>query len=92
MAAFLHFILVMILTAGFIVGIAVYIIYTRVSKAARHFRDQMDGTANNGHRSKQTRTAHGEIIIDNRTPSEAGRKIFSKDEGEYIDFEEEKNT
>ncbi len=92
MAALLHFILVMILTAGIIVGIAVYIIYTRVSQAARNFRNQMGGAANNGRRAKQPRTAHGEIIIDNRTPSEAGRKIFSKDEGEYVDFEEEKNT
>lgn len=31
-----------------------------------------------------------EEIYDNRSRSEANRKIFAKDEGEYVDYEEEK--
>ena len=29
-------------------------------------------------------------IVDYRNPQETGRKIFTKDEGEYVDYEEEK--
>lgn len=31
-----------------------------------------------------------EELYDNRSRSEANRKIFAKDEGEYVDYEEEK--
>lgn len=31
-----------------------------------------------------------EELYDQRSPREANRKIFSKDEGEYVDFVEEK--
>lgn len=31
-----------------------------------------------------------EELYDNRSHSEANRKIFAKDEGEYVDYEEEK--
>ena len=30
----------------------------------------------------------GETVIDSRGTQEANKKIFSKDEGEYVDFEE----
>ncbi len=32
----------------------------------------------------------GDTIIDNRDPNEANRKIFGKNDGEYVDFEEVK--
>ena len=32
-----------------------------------------------------------EQVYDERPESQAKRKIFAKDEGEYVDFEEEKN-
>jgi len=35
----------MILTAGIIVGIAIYIIYTRVKNASRNFRAQFGGSS-----------------------------------------------
>ena len=31
-----------------------------------------------------------EELYDERSPRQANRKIFAKDEGEYVDFEEEK--
>lgn len=31
-----------------------------------------------------------EELYDERSPHQANRKIFAKDEGEYVDFEEEK--
>lgn len=36
------------------------------------------------------RAQNGVTVIDQRSPEQAGRKIFSKNEGEYVDFEEEK--
>ena len=29
-----------------------------------------------------------ETVVDQRTPQEANKKIFTKDEGEYVDFQE----
>ena len=39
----------------------------------------------------QRRRTYGddERVIDTRDPEEAGKKIFKKDEGEYVDYEEE---
>lgn len=38
---------------------------------------------------RHTATAHGDTIIDRRNPEEASQKIFRRDEGEYVDYEEE---
>ncbi|MBO4811708.1 MAG: DUF4834 family protein [Prevotella sp.] len=38
------------------------------------------------HSSRTTRTKEGVTIIDNRDPS---KKIFTQDEGEYVDYREE---
>lgn len=38
--------------------------------------------------SRRTQTASGTTVIDNRNPEQTRRKIFSEDEGEYVDFEE----
>lgn len=45
---------------------------------------QKDDAAN----SRTHTTASGTIIIDNRDPEKADRKIFADDDGEYVDFEE----
>ncbi|MCD8291751.1 MAG: DUF4834 family protein [Prevotella sp.] len=37
----------------------------------------------------KTSNSDGQEIIDSRNPNEANRKIFSDNEGEYVDFEEE---
>jgi hypothetical protein len=37
---------------------------------------------------RTTRTAQGVTIIDDRDPGVADRKIFTHDEGEYVDFKE----
>lgn len=50
------------------------------------------GAAAGGRQSAREETTADvyEELYDERSPREANRKIFSKDEGEYIDFEEEK--
>ncbi len=39
---------------------------------------------------KTTHYDTGETVIDTRNQRQTERKIFTKDEGEYIDYEEEK--
>jgi hypothetical protein len=41
--------------------------------------------------SKRTTTASGVTIIDERPREKTQRKIFTQDEGEYVDFIEEKD-
>lgn len=40
--------------------------------------------------SNYTDRSGNDTIIDHRSPNEINKKIFSKNEGEYVDFEEEK--
>lgn len=39
---------------------------------------------------RQAQAATGETIIDTRDHATASRRIFADDEGEYVDYEEEK--
>lgn len=49
-------------------------------------RDRRNGTSQSGHRT----TVGGNVIIDRRDPKETTRKIIPDDEGEYVDYEENK--
>lgn len=40
-------------------------------------------------RQRKTETSDGDIIIDRRNPEQVNQKIFHKNEGEYVHFEEE---
>ena len=89
------------MVAIFLIGIVSFI-YLRVKRMTKQFRN---GT-NHTNRSQQQSSAAGstkrrsaeyddgvvveEELYDERSPRQANRKIFAKDEGEYIDFEEEK--
>ena len=57
-------------------------IINKFNRRSRDFRRQQWG---------QRRRTYGddERVIDTRDPEEAGKKIFKKDEGEYVDYEEE---
>lgn len=88
------------------VGIRVYGMYRKVHDAANFFRDinGQNGRYNNtygsgtdnrsGGRTGSTRASHttstGDVIEDRRTEDEINRKIFTQEEGEYVDYEEVK--
>lgn len=90
-----------LMVAIFLIGIVSFI-YLRVKRMTKQFRN---GT-NHTNRSQQQSSAAGstkrrsaqyddgvvveEELYDERSPRQANRKIFAKDEGEYVDFEEEK--
>lgn len=73
----LFFILLIIL---FVVGIGLLFLAFHVRNFTKRFKQQ-----------KQTRpqSVDGNIVIDHRDPQQANKKIIPKDEGEYVDFEEE---
>lgn len=99
---FLKSIFIMVLmVAIFLIGIVSFI-YLRVKRMTKQFRNG----ANHTNRRQQQNSAAGstkrrsaeyddgvvveEELYDERSPRQANRKIFAKDEGEYVDFEEVK--
>lgn len=99
---FLKSIFIMVLmVAIFLIGIVSFI-YLRVKRMTKQFRNG----SNHTNRRQQQSSAAGstkrrsaeyddgvvveEELYDERSPRQANRKIFAKDEGEYVDFEEEK--
>lgn len=89
------------MVAIFLIGIVSFI-YLRVKRMTKQFRN---GTNHTNRRQQQTSAAGStkrrsaeyddgviveEELYDERSPRQANRKIFAKDEGEYVDFEEVK--
>lgn len=99
---FLKSIFIMVLmVAIFLIGIVSFI-YLRVKRMTKQFRN---GTNHTNRRQQQSSAAGStkrrsaeyddgvvveEDLYDERSPRQANRKIFAKDEGEYVDFEEVK--
>lgn len=79
----------MFVAAFVIIGLFIYRVYKQIHDAARQFKSQMDGTAQQ-QQGRQNRTyGDQETVVDNRDPEVANQKIFTEDEGEYVDFKEE---
>ncbi|ETD16014.1 MULTISPECIES: DUF4834 family protein [Prevotellaceae] len=87
MATFLNFILLVFIAIVLIIALFAYRLYSQIHQAADNFRRQMN---KHHHHSSHTHSEAGdeETIIDRRTLQEANKKIFSKDEGEYVDYQE----
>lgn len=101
---FLKSIFIMVLmVAIFLIGIVSFI-YLRVKRMTKQFRN---GTNHTNRRQQQSSAAGStkrrsaeyddgvvveEELYDERSPRQANRKIFAKDEGEYVEFEEENKT
>lgn len=99
---FLKSIFIMVLmVAIFLIGIVSFI-YLRVKRMTKQFRN---GTNHTNRRQQQNSAAGStkrrsaeyddgvvveEELYDERSPRQANRKIFAKDEGEYVDFEQVK--
>lgn len=102
---FLKSIFIMVLmVAIFLIGIVSFI-YLRVKRMTKQFRNGSANANHTNRRQQQSSTAGStkrrsaeyddgvvveEELYDERSPRQANRKIFAKDEGEYVDFEEEK--
>lgn len=91
MGALLSFLFLVFLSGIFFVGIVAYRIYRSVKDAAQQFRNFGTGSGNaaSGTAGSRRRDS-GDTIIDRRDSDKAKRRIFSDNEGEYVDFEEER--
>lgn len=101
----LEFFFFVIVVALVVVAAVVYRIYRRIRKNVRDFAQQSgfaqgsgsqdfaSGFSSQGSRSEDsfssTTTEDGDTIIDTRRPQDVNKKIFAKDEGEYVDFKEQ---
>ena len=78
----------------FIFGvIAVVFTIARVWWSVRNMQNQLRRKTDDasGYSSgRSTTTGHGDTITDTRSTERTSRKIIGDDEGEYVDFEEEK--
>ena len=80
-------------------ALKVYSIYRRLHDVTKQFRDfnagqnaggYGNGTYNNTTYGSNAGTTGNSSSSYRRTEDEINRKIFTREEGEYIDFEEEK--
>lgn len=104
MKLILFIILLFVVYWGVRFAIWLFTIYRQIHKAKKQFdqlNEQWERATgySNGNSSSRTQasdttgsrrhtTSTGEVVEDRRTENEINRKIFSKDEGEYVDFEE----
>ncbi len=98
MAFILNILFILFLCAVFAILYTVFGIVRTFYKASRKVKN-FNRNANSGKGYSNgsgfrsytwTNRSDNEEIIDRRTPNQANRKIFSENEGEYVDFEEEK--
>lgn len=59
-------------------------------KGAEEMGRQTSSRTSSGRSSSGHSTSTGDTITDTRDPQRASRKIIDDDEGEYVDFEEER--
>ncbi|MCD8202310.1 MAG: DUF4834 family protein [Prevotella sp.] len=98
---FLNLIFIIILCAIFAFIFTAFGIFRSIYNFKKKFNDLTSGGKGKGKSSGgfdnsssfgsygRTGGNNGQVIIDNRNPNQANRKIFSDNEGEYVDFEEE---
>lgn len=91
MGALLNLLFLIFLAGIFFVGIVAYRIYRSVKDAAQQFRNFGNTSGNTASGTAGGRRYGGDdTIIDRRDSDRAKRRIFSDNEGEYVDFEEER--
>lgn len=84
-AGFLKIILFLVLTIVIVTAVGIFKLVQHMRNISQKFGGQQ--TYDNTKRSHQT---SGESeVIDTRSTEKANRKIFSKDEGEFVDYKEE---
>lgn len=84
----LKFIIIAILALILIGVVFILGVFHSLSNIRKKFSDLGAGSRTYTHHGKGNNGK--ETVIDNRPRNEASRKIFADDEGEYVDFEEEK--
>lgn len=87
----IQFILTVLFVGIIIVAVAAWQAWRRIHKAVNDFNRQMGGATGNNKQAASTHTTYtdnGDTITDTRGTEQANQKIFSKGEGEYVDYKE----
>lgn len=79
-------ILIIFLIGLLVVGFSAAKFISIFREGARQFREQTKGSAQ---QRQQHRRSTTQTVVDHRDADEINKKIFKKDEGEYVEFEEE---
>ena len=86
------FLIIFVVVARFL--FKVYRLFHQVKKNAEQQFGKQNGYTNdakgNFYQGQTTNNSKSETIVDNRDTDNAQKKIFSDEEGEYVDFEEDK--
>jgi len=95
MTAILQFFFVLFLTAAIIVAVFLYRIWRQIRDARKRFEDELrnfnpNATQYDANASRQSSNSDSPTVSDRRSPQQANKKIFGDDEGEYVEFEDEK--
>ena len=82
----------LLLSVLVVVLISFLMMFRRIVKFVRQTFRQFNTSTNSSSTSKASQRAgkDGEVIIDSRTSERMNQKIFEQNEGEYVDFTEEK--
>lgn len=86
----LQFILIVFFAGAAFVAFIIWRAWRKIHKTVNEFNQKFSGGTQSQQGEPQQRTTttdSGETIIDTRSQKQANQKIFSKDEGEYVDFE-----
>lgn len=92
-----YFLLIGLLIAIFLIGIVVYL-FMRFKHITQSFKNANTGNKKQSATQSSTKRRSDEYddgvvveeeLYDERSPRDVNRKIFAKDEGEYVDFVEE---
>jgi len=84
-AGILKLLLFISIAIAAIIGFALFGLFSHVRKTVQNFARQ----GQNDNPQPQHRGNDMEEVTDTRSHDKAGRKIFSKDEGEYVEYTEE---
>jgi len=76
----LRFLFLLMLIGIIAVGVVVFFAWRQMRSGFKRFREE--GTERQTH-------VNGNVIIDRRDPEQVNRKIIPKEEGEYVEFEED---
>ena len=94
----LNVLLLVLLAIAFFVAVIVLYVFYLIRRTYRRVRHTFNGSSGSsqsagrqaddarGHRGGSRQAQGGATVYDTRPDEVAGRKIFSKDEGEYIDY------
>lgn len=90
---FLQLIFIIFIVIAFSVAFTLYRTYRKAHDVMSRIRGKMNGgSRQDGNHEWQNRTTKYddvETITDHRDPQETVRKIFPRNEGEYVDYQEE---